>query len=115
MEVLYRLETETEKFIGLGPYHPDFSHINERMADVHNSDKHPSIRDDIKLFYRKKTYYCGCPTLETLKKWFRGYLTMLKNNGFNIVKYTVSEYELGYSGKQCGFTKESIIKKEILK
>ena len=56
----------------------------------------------------------ACPTLNALKDWFSCCYDDLLELGFVIRKYTVKEYILSKSKKQCIFQDFNIIKKQVI-
>lgn len=91
-----------------------------KMISHHSRGEHPGMFTDFNSTLKKESemvsdYFCSCPSLESLKSWFKGYNGPLKQIGFKIVRYEVSDAIMGKSGKQSFFHPKTIIKKEFVK
>ena len=124
MITVYRIEhkkTKRKNGIGFGCYIVREIEIkgdwHNRMSNDHNNNEtHPGMRDDLPNFYNindDRDFYCAFKSIDDLKRWFRGYLTDIKKNGFVIKKYLVSEITESYSGLQTFFNVNHVIASEI--
>ena len=88
--------------------------LQKRMTAKHCNEKtHPSGRVDIEEVIVGEHYF-ACPSIESLKKWFKGFNKGLIALGFNLVEYSVTEMLMGESGKQCAFLHSDVKKKKII-
>lgn len=117
----YEFEIEASEF-NYGPYScttflgcdDPYRRIRSRLVSKHGNDfVYPSARTDIKGFV-DGTHYCGCDTLEGLKKWFSGFNKAFIKHGFNLVEYEVKAMLMSKSGKQVGFDPANIISRKVL-
>lgn len=129
MHKIYRFEhhdnlaPNTEGKIGEGCYR-DGSILHRMYAKHKIGDSHPSLSQDLVLdddydgmsgFDSKmEKFFCACPTLPLLRKWFYGFIMELRSYGYVIVEYEVSSFEMGWSGKQCFFTPDSVISRKVI-
>lgn len=119
MKTVFRYEHQYNPILkyGIGPYQSEWKY-NSMLCDSHSDDLfYPTIGVDI--LNRDKiggTTLCGCESLEKLKMWFIEYdfNSKLVQNGFELVKYTVSELMETKSGKQVAFDPSHIIEREVL-
>ena len=116
--------TKTNKVINVGPYSDNmYKHIDKdkyiSMLREHGNavTGHNNLPMDIKWAVPAqgmRNYFCACDSVNALKKWFRGYVGLLRANGFVLVRYEVESMVMGDSGKQCFFHKNKIIGKKIV-
>lgn len=127
---IYRLQKEKDNgdLFGIGPYrkaHLITDCIEEQMIlssmlSDHNDWEHPCRREDLPTFHpydddiEESDLFCGCPSIESLTDWFEGYVSDLLRMGFDIVKYEVSDYIMGLSGKQVFITEDWAQGSEII-
>jgi hypothetical protein len=111
----------TDKKIGEGCY-KDTSILSSMYERHRMGNTHPSLVQDIQhdeMYWICKeedvySYFCACPTLPKLKKWFKGFLRELKKYGYIIAEYEVDNCIMGISEKQCFFHPKSIINRKVL-
>lgn len=126
MITIYRIEhsrASRENGMGYGPYIIEdkvrlTGHWYERMCNNHMHLTHPGMRDDMPNYYEisdKSNFYCGFQSIEDMKKWFKGYVTGMKKDGFVIKKYLVSKITESHSGLQTFFNINNVIASEIYK
>lgn len=112
---VYRVEHRTTK---LGPYW-DLENTPVGMSNEHTNEyTHPCLIfekwDKVAMvhefLYKPYTKF-GFQSLESLKKWFNGWLDILVIHGFMIVEYDVSERNIVIGSKQVFFKKKSYTKR----
>ena len=112
---VYRVEHHKTK---LGPYR-DSIHAPEGISNEHtNIFTHPcrifekwgKVAMVNEFLYKPYTKF-GFQSLESLKKWFEGWLDILVIHGFMIVEYDVSERNIVIGSKQVFFKKKSYTKR----
>lgn len=113
MHKVYRYEKN-----GVGPYQyyckNEYMPELDEMVHVHTcSREHPVIGTDTKE-YSLMGNLCACPSLKSLKEWFRGYNGYLIKYNFSIWEYTVYKFNDTYSGKQLEFHPNDVISKRKL-
>lgn len=112
MEAMYRLQFPNCDLIGAGPYREWIrkhvtrgqAQILSEMADAHATSERPSLAHDLPAEYEDYSsdgWYCGCPTLQSLKDWFEGYWDDLIDMGFSVTKVYIEDRVMGLSGRQC--------------
>lgn len=103
---LYRYEDIN----GVGPYLED-SPLENCLSEKHvQSGKHPDISTDLKeRGDRIAAFYCGCNSINNLKKWFWGFNKKLLISGYYLMKYKVKSYKIGKSKKQVFFKQKDVI------
>jgi hypothetical protein len=71
------------------------------------TNKHPAFGMDFEPFFSRPEYYAGCPSLKSLREWFRGYLSAMHRAGYVIKVFESNEVLHGVSGKQVAFVRQS--------
>jgi hypothetical protein len=86
----------------LGPYSAEWP-FKESLQNDHNRDEanHPFPLDDFGRI--SFDYRYGCDSLESLNKWFKGWHNRLKEWGFVIVRYNITNPFQSRSGMQVAF------------
>jgi len=106
--IVYRVE---HKETGKGPYRG--LHGINAIYTAHNDDAHPTIWEDIwdsrETMIALVDLYdvdslCGFRSLRDLRKWFKGFLRLLKKHNFVIRAYETETYAVGK--KQVYFVPE---------
>lgn len=102
--IIYRVE---HKETGIGPYRNHGHIIKNHMYMVwaHEDSEHPSpSEDDLQI---DSSYYFGFTSLMDLKRWFKGWLTLLYKSGYKVVEYKcpANQVKVGVSKTQCIFKK----------
>lgn len=123
MHKVYRIEHKDKvsgesPIINVGCYNGIFS-LRHSMNTHHiNSGSRPSIRLDIKGWKTTDrydgNYFCCCPTLDSLNKWFYKWKTKLLKEGYVVVEYTVTRSLKGLSGNQSIFHPRYVKEKKIV-
>lgn len=112
--LVYRFEHEIER---CGPYNTGSVPRNHRLCNDHNKrvfDDRPGFVDYDD--YPADGYVSGCPSLETLKEWFDGFVDYLFKRRYAIYVYDVDDEDciIGKSGIQCIFDKSSAHQVDML-
>ena len=127
---VYRYEIESNLEYNPGPYNAhhvlpltidswetttQYAKLQTKLRTTHNkSNNHPNIIKDVENF-RFIDDFCACPSIELLKQWFKGFNKQILNSGFNIVEYTVKDFNIGKSNLQGTFKQKNVINKKIIK
>jgi hypothetical protein len=84
-----------------------------RFYKKHNDCMNTPQEDKLDLKKNDKNWFCAYKSIEQFKEWVdQEWVIPILESGFNILLLSVTEYQIG--GHQVIFTKESIIKKEIV-
>lgn len=99
--IVWRVENDK----GEGPYiHPRFhSYKLSDMAFAHRNSTHPDPFDENIKF--DESYYCGFHNHSSVLEWFDGYIDILTEYNYKIVKYKANNVLLGK--KQVMFKKST--------
>lgn len=109
MREVYRYEKASKYIdVNFGPYTLGSFYINHTREIGR-----PGILEDSGETF-KFGMLCGCPCPESLFIWFKGYNESILNDGFNLVKYIVTDCITTNSGLQTAFDPENIIEKEVI-
>lgn len=88
---------------GVGPYSRSWKRLR-KMFNCHSGSSHPSpFKEDLNVYEDKggdveeRPHFCGFPTLDQMKVWFRGFRASLNKAGFKL-----SIYEVGHRNVQIG-------------
>lgn len=103
--LVYRVEHPT---LGLGPYYSGskFSHRDDMIEDHCDSRQHPHPHCDTLTHFDMDEHVCACASIESLVKWFDGYLRLLNDDGFVIRVYQVDDStKVSKHTGQCVFYK----------
>lgn len=99
-----------------------FFGLNNKLMFHRFYNGRPNLFDDIRnnhnLYINEyDNIHSGCLSIDDLKKWFKGSLTLLKQNGFKIYEYDIDKKHvyLSASGKQVGFNKTKVKSYKIVK
>lgn len=117
MKTVFKYEHQYNPILkyGIGPYQSDWKYNSELENSHSDFTQYPAIGPDlINKFDISRITLCGCTSLEQLKTWFIGFNEKLLQNGFELVKYTVSDLIETKSGKQVAFDPSHIIEREVL-
>ena len=107
--LVYRIEDAN----GRGPYWETYGTPCRKMSDSHSWGParytHPTMH-----MYDEGKHICGCPTLELLKTWFRGYRSLLRRLGYKMCVFEVDakhiplqdEYQLMFPRSQSTLLKK---------
>lgn len=96
--LIYRIEGSD----GLGPYWG--SPILEMSTAHSRGDSHPDpMSEDIPMM---SDSFCGFPTLDQLKWWFKGWRSMMRRMGFRLKVYEVPHKFVRIGAKQLVFQKK---------
>lgn len=95
--IVYRVE---HKETGEGPYRG--LHNIKAIYTAHNDDAHPTIWEDVwdsrevmVALIDLGEALCGFRSLKDLRKWFKGFLRLLKKHDFVIRAYETETYAVG--------------------
>jgi hypothetical protein len=126
MAKIYRYEMEIKGIKpNPGPYtahlniDDEVNYLLNELSNKHVAETHPGLRVDFSKHFafgeHITDFYCACNTLDSLKRWFKGFNTKLLSLGFKLVEYEVSAVYDSISGYQCFFKQSDIISRNILK
>lgn len=117
MTKIYRLEhpvTGRGVFSSVGKA-DDVKKALSAIFDVAGENRHPSPLPDMTEKYKLSTwdssYYCACPDMDSLRKWFSGNLLETLIKEFHLLEITVPKKLVlyGKSGIQACYRKEDIV------
>lgn len=102
-----------------GPYRHlsmrnEHTRITEKMVTRHNNDRynHPTpYNDGIRNNWRECC--CGFSTLDSLHRWFDGYLEELHHIGFALAKIEVPNDDVAFGEKQVVFRPSRVINRTL--
>lgn len=100
---------------GIGPYSRWWKRLS-KMFDCHSGSSHPSPFDEDLNVYEtdedgnengERPHFCGFPTLDQMKVWFRGFRASLKKAGFKLSIYEVGHRDVQIGEKQLLFRRDA--------
>ncbi len=101
---MYMLVYRFENIMGDGPYAQE----GMENLDIKHSSSLTRLPPDLDGIWdwNPEIHRCACISLDSLKKWFKGFLRQLKRNEFKIVVYDVPEELVLFGIKQIVFEKK---------
>lgn len=106
--LVYRFENDR----GFGPYTsrgccgPEQFALQSELCEAHCDSYHPPIWEGVRGF-KSGDMFCGCPSLDSLKVWFDGFVERLFEAGYSICCYEVPESDVRYGRNQVAFSWEN--------
>ena len=98
--LVYRIEGEN----GMGPYWD--SPIREMGAKHSKGNSHPNpTEEDLDI---SSSFFCGFPTLDPMKVWFKGWRSKMNKMGFRLKVYEIPHIHVQIGDKQLVFEKEFV-------
>lgn len=116
MYTIFRLERPHKiRKIGIGPYQYNSKNLYDKLHEIHGLDnkKRPNYKCDFDNKMNLDLSF-ACQSPRKLIEWFDDLLELAYSDGFKIARYEVTNMTIGYSEKQCVFSKNDIISKTYL-
>lgn len=106
--IVYRVEN----YEGLGPYQGQSYGPLSKLCHKHNNSNYPCLVEDFYGTMPSWDYVFGFQSYQHYKKWFFGFIGLMRSHGFKLSKYEIesSKIIIGKSGKQIIFQKSDAIK-----
>jgi hypothetical protein len=100
---------------GIGPYSKGWGCL-DKMFQSHSGLSHPSpFEEDLNVYEVdengdesiERPHFCGFPTLDQMKVWFKGFRASLKKAGFKLSIYEVGHKDVQIGEKQLLFRRDA--------
>lgn len=120
---IYRYEIQYDANSTIGAYGGRYAPMKDKdaylsiltkMTQAHANEEHPPIWRDLDGFVSGE-HFCACPTLESLKTWFKGFNKSLLSVGYKLVEVEVKRVYNTESGLQVGYKLEDVVGIKVLK
>ena len=95
---------------GIGPYSKGWDRLST-MFQSHSGFSHPSpSEEDLDVYDEygdERPHFCGFPTIDQMKVWFKGFRASLRRAGFKLSVYEVGHRDVQIGEKQLLFRRDA--------